>query len=87
MMGYNFSIFAHTNSSIIFEVLGLSLVYTALIFINNVLGTRLFLKVTKAKKFTVFDQKSSHENKLINFLMLVVKSSQYIVYLILGYIL
>ena len=86
MMGYNFSIFTQTNS-IILEVLGLSLIYTVVIFITNILGIRLFLKITKANKFNTLKQKQSHENKFVNFLMLVIKSSKYIVYLVLGYIL
>ena len=86
MMGYNFSIFTQTNN-IIFEVLGLSLIYIVTIFIINIFGIKLFLKITKAKKFNIPKQKQSHKNKLINFLMLVIKSSKYIVYLILGYIL
>ena len=47
MMGYNFSIFTQINS-IILEVLGLSLIYTVVIFITNIWGIRLFLKITKA---------------------------------------
>ena len=86
MMGYNFSIFTQTNS-IIFNVIGLSLVYTIVLFITNVFGIKLFLKITKAKKFKSPKLKQSHENKFINFLMLVIKSSKYILYLILGYIL
>ena len=85
-MGYNFSIFAQTNS-IIFEVLGLSLIYAIVIFTTNVFGIRLFLKITKAKRYIVVKQKQSHRNKFINFLILVIKSSKYILYLVLGYIL
>jgi uncharacterized membrane protein YbjE (DUF340 family) len=86
MMGYNFSIFTQINS-IIFEVMGLSLIYITILFITNIFGVRLFLKITKAKKFNTPKQKKSHENKFVNFLMLVIQSSKYITYLVLGYIL
>ena len=86
MMGYNFSIFTQINS-IIFEVMGLSLIYITILFITNIFGVRLFLKITKAKKFNTPKQKKSHENKFVNFLMLVIQSSKYIAYLVLGYIL
>ncbi len=86
MMGYNFSIFTQTNS-IIFEVMGLSLIYITILFITDIFGVRLFLKITKAKKFNTPKQKKSHENKFVNFLMLVIQSSKYIAYLVLGYIL
>ena len=67
--------------------MSLSLVYTTTLFIANIFGIMLFLKITKAKKYKVPKQKQSHENKFINFLMLVIKSSKYILYLVLGYIL
>ncbi|MFT4693452.1 MAG: uncharacterized membrane protein YbjE (DUF340 family) [Francisella sp.] len=86
MMGYNFSIFTQINS-IIFEVMGLSLIYITILFITNIFGVRLFLKITKAKKFNTPKQKKSHENKFVNFLMVVIQSSKYIAYLVLGYIL
>jgi len=86
MMGYSFSIFTQTNS-IILEVLGLSLIYTVIIFMANIFGVKLFLKILKIDNYITPQQQNPHNNKLINFLLLLIKSSKYIVYLALGYIL
>ncbi len=82
IMGYNFSIFAQTNS-VVFKVIGISIVYTAIIFVMNILGLYLLCLYNNCKeKFTY----SASAVKKENLLLLLLKSSKYILYLIAGFV-
>lgn len=86
MMGYNFSIFTQTNAVVV-DVIKLSLVYTVVIFFANILGLRLLLKLRKVEQYTITTNKQqSQRNKFLQFIVLLSKSSKYVIYLVLGYI-
>ncbi|AEB27804.1 lysine exporter LysO family protein [Francisella tularensis subsp. novicida] len=84
LLGYNFSIFTHTNT-IVLEVIGISVGYTAIIFITNIVGIFIYCSYNKMIKanYVSINLKDDQANMLIT----ILKASKYLIYLVLGYIL
>lgn len=83
LLGYNFSIFTHTNT-IILKVLGVSLTYTFVIFVANILGLLIYCKCVPSIKV---DFISISDSKKDNVILTIIKASKYLVYLVVGYLL
>ncbi|MBK2356711.1 LysO family transporter [Francisella hispaniensis] len=84
LLGYNFSIFTHTNT-IVIEVIGISLGYTTIIFITNIVGILIYCKYNKMIKTNYVS--ITLQDKQDNVLITILKASKYLIYLVLGYIL
>ena len=83
LLGYNFSIFTHTND-IIIKVLKLSCIYTAIIFLANILGLVLYCKYFPKAKANYIEVSKYNTNNII---LIILKTSKYLIYLVVGYIL
>ncbi|APC96268.1 lysine exporter LysO family protein [Francisella frigiditurris] len=86
IMGYNFSIFTK-NNDVIFKVINLSLVYTVIIFLTNIIALFILCNINKNLKQKYIKNNVSDSSGLTNRFILIIKSSKYILYLIFGYIL
>lgn len=81
-MGYNFSIFTHTNA-IILKVIGVATAYSIVLFATNVLAIWLLCKHIDIKAKFIIQKDPKHKNKILT---LIIQASKYIMFLILGYI-
>lgn len=86
IMGYNFSIFTK-NNDVIFKVINLSLLYTVIIFLTNIIALFILCNINKSLKQKYIKNNISDSSGLTNRFILIIKSSKYILYLIFGYIL
>ncbi|AIT08715.1 membrane protein [Candidatus Francisella endociliophora] len=84
LLGYNFSIFTHTNT-IVFDVISTSLLYSCILFIANILGVCLYCYYKSQLKSKFVSIGSSSQTQ--NIFLLVLQASKYLTYLIIGYIL
>ncbi|RZP35232.1 hypothetical protein EXW69_00165 [Francisella tularensis subsp. mediasiatica] len=82
LLGYNFSIFTHTNT-IVLEVISISVGYTAIIFVTNIVGIFIYCSYNKMIKanYVSINLKDNQANMLVT----ILKSSKYLIYLVLGY--
>lgn len=83
LLGYNFSIFTHTNT-VILKVLGLSTAYTITIFIMNTLGLIIYCKCSPKIKIEYIEIANNSTNNIV---LTILKASKYLIYLVIGYIL
>ncbi|API86742.1 lysine exporter LysO family protein [Francisella uliginis] len=83
LLGYNFSIFTHTNS-IVFKVIGISFGYSVVILILNILGVSIYCYFNQQIKanFISIPKKDIKGNIILN----ILKASKYLIYLAVGYV-
>lgn len=83
LLGYNFSIFTHTNS-IVLKVIGVSFGYSLVILIVNILGLFIYCYFNNHLKANLISipEKDNNSNNLLN----IFKASKYLIYLVIGYI-
>ncbi|MFC4891809.1 lysine exporter LysO family protein [Pseudofrancisella aestuarii] len=87
IMGYNFSIFAK-NNDVIIEVINLSLIYTIIIFLTNIIALFILCNlINRNLKQKYIESNVNNKSISTNRFLLIIKSSKYILYLLSGYIL
>lgn len=83
LLGYNFSIFTHTDT-IVLEVINISVGFALILFVTNILGLYIYCKYNQQIKKDFIQNIQANTNR--NIIFIILQASKYLIYLALGYI-